>query len=133
VRDAAPPRLKRDAFHTRSEINLPLYEYVCANGHRVEVMHGLYETGPTECPTCGAPMRKAFVAPTIVFKGSGWAKMDRRSSSGTAKSGGGDSSSTSTSSSGESSAEKSSDKTESATTSSSPTESGPTTKPAATD
>ena len=62
---------------------MPLYEYVCANGHRHEVMHGVHDTGPTVCPTCGAPMRKAFVAPAIVFKGSGWAKVDRRSSTST--------------------------------------------------
>jgi hypothetical protein len=31
-------------------------------------------------------MRKAFVAPTFHFKGSGWAKMDRRSASRSKKS-----------------------------------------------
>ena len=31
-------------------------------------------------------MRKAFVMPTIHFKGSGWAKVDRRSTSGATKS-----------------------------------------------
>jgi len=67
---------------------LPLYEYVCANGHRTEVMHGIHDSGPATCPVCGAAMRKAFVAPTIHFKGSGWAKVDRRSSSGSKKSSG---------------------------------------------
>lgn len=66
---------------------MPHYEYVCANGHRTEVMHGIHDAGPAMCPVCGATMRKAFVAPTFVFKGSGWAKMDRRSSSGAKKSG----------------------------------------------
>lgn len=61
---------------------MPLYEYVCLNGHRTEVMHGIHATGPSTCPVCGAAMRKAFVAPAIVFKGSGWAKVDRRSSGG---------------------------------------------------
>ena len=59
---------------------MPLYEYICANGHRTEVMHGIYAAGPEVCPVCGAAVRKAFVAPTFVFKGSGWAKVDRRSS-----------------------------------------------------
>ena len=66
-------------------IVVPLYEYVCANGHRTEVMHGIHAAGPEGCPVCGAAMRKAFVAPTFHFKGSGWAKMDRRTSSGTKK------------------------------------------------
>jgi putative FmdB family regulatory protein len=65
---------------------VPLYEYVCANGHRTEVMHGIHATGPAACPVCGASTRKAFVAPTIVFKGSGWAKVDRRSSAGGSRS-----------------------------------------------
>ena len=59
---------------------MPLYEYICANGHRTEVMHGIYAAGPEACPVCGASVRKAFVAPTFVFKGSGWAKVDRRAS-----------------------------------------------------
>ncbi len=64
---------------------MPLYDYVCANGHRTEVMHGVYAAGPETCPVCGAAVRKAFVAPSVHFKGSGWAKMDRRSASGTRK------------------------------------------------
>jgi putative FmdB family regulatory protein len=64
---------------------LPLYEYVCANGHITEVMHGIHGEGPAACPTCGATVRKAFAAPTFVFKGSGWAKMDRRAASAARK------------------------------------------------
>jgi putative FmdB family regulatory protein len=65
---------------------VPLYEYVCANGHSTDVMHGVHDTGPDRCPVCGATIRKAFVAPTIHFKGSGWAKKDRRSSGSSKKS-----------------------------------------------
>jgi hypothetical protein len=36
-------------------------------------------------------MRKAFAPPTIHFKGSGWAKLDRRSSGGARKAGASDS------------------------------------------
>ena len=64
---------------------MPTYEYVCANGHRTEVMHGIYAPGPEKCPICGAPVRKAFLAPSVHFKGSGWAKMDRRPSGGSRK------------------------------------------------
>ena len=34
---------------------MPTYDYVCdACGHRVEVIHGVYGHGPTECPNCHA-------------------------------------------------------------------------------
>lgn len=59
---------------------MPVYDYVCsACGHRFEVFHGLSEAGPAQCPLCGGRVSRAFAPPTIVFKGSGWAKKDRRS------------------------------------------------------
>jgi putative FmdB family regulatory protein len=59
---------------------MPTYDYLCPNGHRFEVLHSVSADGPTICPICGAtPVRKAFSAPTIHFKGSGWAKKDRSS------------------------------------------------------
>lgn len=58
---------------------MPIYDYVCAAcSHRFEVIHGVHADGPATCPSCGeGPVRKAFSAPTIHFKGSGWAKKDR--------------------------------------------------------
>ncbi len=65
---------------------MPIYDYVCsACGHRFEVFHGLNETGPHQCPVCEGPVHRAFVPPTILFKGSGWARMDRRQSGASAK------------------------------------------------
>ena len=63
---------------------MPTYDYACAAcGHRFEVVHGVHGEGPKTCPSCGgAPVRRAFAPPTVVFKGSGWAKVDRRASSG---------------------------------------------------
>jgi putative FmdB family regulatory protein len=59
---------------------MPIYDYVCGVcRHRFEVLHGLNEAGPGQCPLCEGPVSRAFAPPTIVFKGSGWAKMDRRS------------------------------------------------------
>jgi putative FmdB family regulatory protein len=61
---------------------MPIYEYVCSHcRNRTEILHGVHDDGPTFCPACGAEdsMRKAFAAPAIVFKGSGWAKKERRS------------------------------------------------------
>ncbi len=64
---------------------MPIYDYTCsACSHVTEVIHGINDHGPRFCPSCGAEgtMRKALTAPAIVFKGSGWAKVDRRSTSG---------------------------------------------------
>lgn len=66
---------------------MPIYDYVCETcGHVMEVVHGINDGGPRECPLCGGPMSKAFSAPAVHFKGSGWAKKDRRSVSGPVKS-----------------------------------------------
>ena len=60
---------------------MPIYDYVCSNcRHRAEVLHGVHDEGARTCPECGGQMRKAISAPAIVFKGSGWAKVDRRTS-----------------------------------------------------
>ncbi|HEU0236332.1 MAG TPA: zinc ribbon domain-containing protein [Candidatus Limnocylindrales bacterium] len=63
---------------------MPIYEYVCsACQHRLDILHGVHDAGPAFCPSCGAEgtMRKAFAPPTIHFKGTGWAKKERRSAS----------------------------------------------------
>ncbi len=61
---------------------MPLYDYDCAAcGRRVEVVHGVHAPGPAHCPNCGGgPMRKAISAAAVHFKGSGWAKKERRAS-----------------------------------------------------
>jgi putative FmdB family regulatory protein len=57
---------------------VPTYDYLCTVcGHREETVHGIHGQGPTTCPICGGPMRKAVAAPAVHFKGSGWAKKDR--------------------------------------------------------
>jgi len=63
---------------------VPIYDYVCAScRQKTEVIHGIDAPGPRFCPACGAEgtMRKTFATPTVHFKGSGWAKKDRSSSS----------------------------------------------------
>jgi putative FmdB family regulatory protein len=59
---------------------MPAYDYLCAAcGRRFEVVHGVHADGPTSCPLCGqGPVRKAISAPAIHYKGSGWAKKERR-------------------------------------------------------
>jgi len=63
---------------------MPIYDYRCSNcGQTTEVIHGIDVPAPRFCPVCGAEgtLRKAFAAPAVLFKGSGWAKKDRSSSS----------------------------------------------------
>lgn len=63
---------------------MPIYDYVCSTcSTRTEFIHGIDADAPRFCPACGAEgtLRKAFVAPSVHFKGSGWAKKDRTSSS----------------------------------------------------
>ena len=86
---------------------MPIYEYVCsACSHRTDILHGVHDSGPTFCPSCGAEgtMRKAIAAPTIHFKGTGWAKKERHSASAASRradAGGSDSSDASDSSTGD--------------------------------
>jgi putative FmdB family regulatory protein len=65
---------------------VPVYDYICSScSHRFEVFRGLNEAGPSQCPLCAGPVTRAFAPPTIHFKGSGWAKMDRRTTGAPAK------------------------------------------------
>ena len=71
---------------------MPLYDYECAAcGRTFEVIHGVHADSPTSCPSCGGgPVRKAITAAAIHYKGSGWAKKERHSTtkSASAKSSG---------------------------------------------
>jgi putative FmdB family regulatory protein len=67
------------------------YDYDCAAClTRFEVVHGVHAEPPTSCPACGGgPIKKAFAPPTIHFKGTGWAKKERRAvASGSSTKGG---------------------------------------------
>ena len=70
---------------------MPLYDYACAAcGRRFEVIHGVHDEGPATCPLCGeGPVRKAITAASVHYKGSGWAKKERRAAVKTAASSGG--------------------------------------------
>jgi len=72
---------------------MPLYDYDCsACGRRFEVVHGVHVEGPTVCPICGkGPIRKAISAVAVHYKGSGWAKKERRATvtPGTSRASGG--------------------------------------------
>ena len=51
---------------------MPLYEYECANGHRVEVIQKFSDPPLQTCATCGQPVHKLQASPAFQFKGSGW-------------------------------------------------------------
>jgi putative FmdB family regulatory protein len=87
---------------------MPLYDYDCAAcGRRFEAIHGVYGDPPAACPLCGSgPVRKAIGAPAVHFKGSGWAKKERRAKPAAASS---------TAEGGEGSADSSSADTETST------------------
>jgi putative FmdB family regulatory protein len=60
---------------------MPIYDYDCAAcGRRFEVIHGVHADGPSVCELCGGgPVRKAVTAAAVHYRGSGWAKKERRS------------------------------------------------------
>jgi putative FmdB family regulatory protein len=59
---------------------VPLYDYDCAAcGRRFEVIHGVHGDPPAKCPLCGGgPVKKAITAASVHYRGTGWAKKERR-------------------------------------------------------
>src|SRR4051794_1706753 len=102
---------------------VPTYQYACTNpeGKReFEVVQSFSDAPVTECPECGAPVRKVYGSVGVVFKGSGFYRTDSRKSASASDG--------SSSSSKESSSSTSKDGSSSSTTSSStPAASAPST------
>lgn len=58
---------------------MPFYDYRCAKcGATVEVLHGIDEQQARTHDACGGLLERQFSAASVHFKGSGWAKLDRR-------------------------------------------------------
>ncbi|TYP86190.1 putative FmdB family regulatory protein [Blastococcus xanthinilyticus] len=86
---------------TRESHVVPTYQYACTNPegkHQFEVVQSFTDAAVSECPECGAPVRKVYGSVGVVFKGSGFYRTDSRKSSSASES------------AGSSSADKSSDK-----------------------
>jgi putative FmdB family regulatory protein len=82
---------------------MPTYEYACTNcGHRFDVRQRFSEDPITDCPKCGANVRRVLYPAGVIFKGSGWYATDSRK--GSASHSSSSSSDSSTSSSSESTA-----------------------------
>src|ERR1700693_301372 len=67
---------------------MPLYEYVCQDCKRkTEVLQRMKERPLRICPHCGGKLKKAFSAPAIQFKGSGFYITDYARGTNAGKSG----------------------------------------------
>ena len=84
---------------------MPTYQYACTNPegkHEFEVVQSFSDAPVSECPECGAPVRKVYGSVGVVFKGSGFYRTDSRKTASASESSS-NGSSTSSSSSKESS------------------------------
>ena len=85
---------------------MPTYQYACTNPegkHEFEVVQSFSDAPVTECPECGAPVRKVYGSVGVVFKGSGFYRTDSRKSSASSERASSSNGSSSSSSSKESS------------------------------
>jgi putative FmdB family regulatory protein len=95
---------------------VPTYQYACTNPegkHEFEVVQSFSDAPASQCPECGAPVRKVYGSVGVVFKGSGFYRTDSRKSSSASES-----ASSSNGSSSSSSSKESSSSTPAATTAS---------------
>ena len=92
---------------------MPTYQYACTNAegkHEFELVQSFTDAPVSECPECGASVRKVYGSVGVVFKGSGFYRTDSRKSA----------SSSETASSGSSSSKESSSSTSKDSSTSSP-------------
>ena len=57
---------------------MPIYKYMCENGHLFDVMQKLFDDPLASCIECSAPLRKVMQPVNISFKGSGFYSTDYR-------------------------------------------------------
>jgi putative FmdB family regulatory protein len=97
---------------------VPTYQYACTNPdgkHEFEVVQSFTDAPVSECPECGAPVRKVYGSVGVVFKGSGFYRTDsRKSASESSASSNGSSSSSSSKESSSSPASTASSSTKAA-------------------
>ena len=101
---------------------MPTYQYACTNPeakHEFEVVQSFSDAPVSECPECGAPVRKVYGSVGVVFKGSGFYRTDSRKTASTSEKASSSSNGSSTSSSSSSSSKESSSATPAASTSTS--------------
>ena len=60
---------------------MPTYAYACTEcSHTFDIYQSFTDDALTECPECGAALRKVFSPVGVVFKGSGFYRNDARTS-----------------------------------------------------
>ncbi|MDT7944611.1 MAG: FmdB family zinc ribbon protein [Dehalococcoidia bacterium] len=64
---------------------MPIYEYLCSQGHRYERWESFSAPAEQECPHCGGQARRLFSPPAIIFKGPGFYSTDNRRDGGRAE------------------------------------------------
>ena len=109
---------------------MPTYQYACTNPetkHQFEVVQSFTDEPVSECPECGAAVRKVYGSVGVVFKGSGFYRTDSRKSSSASEA---PSTSSSPAKESSSSAPKDSGSSSSSSTSSTSTTSGSSAKAA---
>jgi putative FmdB family regulatory protein len=55
---------------------MPIYEYVCEDGHDFDVLQRFSDDPVSTCQVCGAPVRRVFRPVAVHFKGSGFYNTD---------------------------------------------------------
>jgi putative FmdB family regulatory protein len=55
---------------------MPIYEYLCENGHRFEVLQRMSDEALTTCEVCEAPVQRVLHPVAVHFKGSGFYTTD---------------------------------------------------------
>src|SRR5437764_277479 len=55
---------------------MPIYEYLCENGHRFEVLQRMSDDPVATCQVCAAPVQRVLHPVAIHFKGSGFYTTD---------------------------------------------------------
>ncbi|MCU1669561.1 MAG: regulatory protein FmdB family [Blastococcus sp.] len=101
---------------------MPTYQYACTNPegkHEFERVQSFTDAPVSECPVCGAPVRKVYGSVGVVFKGSGFYRTDSRQAASAAHSASGDGGSKAKDSSSSSSTSSSSSASPASTSSSS--------------
>ena len=80
---------------TQGATAVPTYEYACTNPegkHEFEVVQSFTDDAVSECPQCGAPVRKVYGSVGVVFKGAGFYRNDSRATASASASSNGSSS-----------------------------------------
>jgi putative FmdB family regulatory protein len=55
---------------------MPIYEYLCPDGHRFEVVQRFSDEPVTVCEACSKPVQRVLFAPAVHYKGKGFYATD---------------------------------------------------------